>query len=63
MRKFVYLAAVNSFASILSEIIKTVVQLSQFNEYFSAFKEYMSRGGANPRKPIVVRIAVCNSTA
>lgn len=37
-----YLAAVSSFASILSEIIKTVVQLSQFNTYFEAFKEYIN---------------------
>lgn len=51
-----YLAAVGSFASVLSEMITTSVKLSQFNEYFTAFKEYMnlpSMGDKKAARPLL----------
>lgn len=45
-----YLTAVGSFASVLSEMITTSVKLSQFNEYFTAFKKYMNLPSMGDKK-------------
>ena len=37
-----YLASIATFAATLSEIIRTGVELSQFNHYFKAFEAYMN---------------------
>ena len=42
-----YLSSVTAFASSLSEIITKSVELSQFNQYFDAFKEYMDMPSMN----------------
>lgn len=42
-----YLSSVTAFASSLSEIITKSVELSQFNQYFASFKEYMDMPSMN----------------